>query len=131
MKVKKQEPVLECTFFEFWEKHLLKGVGGSGLAFQDLEPALRGESKMKPVFRMPSADRRSDVFFDNREMFCRFASMPTPTQSEVLTALRQALTENCVNQMEMMIPWSKNGQKKLRVRGHGRDNEVLDFEMNL
>ena len=128
MKVTNNEPVLECSLDEFWNEFWSKQQLGIGETKEDAEETFRGESKIKPKFRIPSADRKSDIFFDNREVLCRFANFPTPTQERILRSIRQALTEKNVKQMIITIPWSKNGQKKLRIRSSGFDFGALDFE---
>jgi len=129
MKVVNAEPTLECDLEEFWKEYWSKCELGIGETLSDAMETLRGESTIKPKFRIPSADDKSDVFFDNREMLCRFANFPTPTQERILQSLRMALTERKVKQMVITIPWSKNGTRKLRVRASGIGTDVLDFEM--
>ena len=126
MKVTTASPTLECDFQEFWDLFLSKNrLANNDL--NDFSKCLRGESTNRPRFRIPSADLKSDIFFDNMELFCRFASMPTPTQADFLRSVRKALTENRVEQIIISIPWSNSRDRKLRIRNSGLD--VLDFEM--
>ena len=129
MKVTNTEPVLECDLDEFWKEYWSRCQLGVGETLRDAAKTLRGESTIIPKFRIPSADGKSDVFFDNREMLCRFANFPTPTQESILQSIRIALTERKVRQMVVTIPWSRNGTRKLQVRASGIGTEVLDFEM--
>jgi len=119
---------LECTLDEFLN-NFFDDLPLTAASKEHVASNLRGGSKIKPRFRIPSADGKSDVFFNNREMLCRFASFTTPHQAEILSAIRKALTESKVQQMVIMIPWSKTNERKLLVRASGVGVEVLDFEI--
>jgi hypothetical protein len=125
MKVVTPKPVLECTLKDFWDQYWSKERLGGNESLEDATKVFSGKSEIKPAFRIPSADGRSDIFFDNREMLCRFANFPTPTQGRILNAIRRALAEAEVDNMVITIPWSKTGDRKVRVRASG---DSLDFE---
>lgn len=126
MKVVTHKPVLECTLNEFWDQYWSKERLGGNESLENAEEVFRGKSDIKPAFRIPSPDGKSDIFFDNREMLCRFANFPTPTQGRILAAIRRALTDAEVDSMVITIPWSKTGDRKVRVRASSDCS--LDFE---
>lgn len=122
--------VLECLFDEFYKRWWAGQQVGIGEDLPGVEKELRGESKSKPRFRIPAADNGVDIFFDNQELFLRYAGMPTPTQRHFLIAIRQAMKVEGVERIEIRIPWSTNGFKKLEVcaPSMGPDGS-LDFEL--
>ena len=132
MKVTSSEPVLECTLEEFWIKFWSQEDLGCGESFDEATTVFRGESRINPKFRIPAADGsgNSDIFFDNRELLCRFANFPTPTQRRILNSIRRALADAKVNIIMITIPWSKTNVRKLCVRASGGNpNGPLDFEL--
>jgi hypothetical protein len=122
MEVVSSSPVLNCTFLEFWTEFLSK-FHTSALSREYVFEAFRGESQTRPKFRIPAADSGGDVFFDSRELLCRYCALPTPTQAGFLKAIRKALADNKVDQIEIEFAWSSSTSRKMRVRSSGG----LDF----
>lgn len=119
-------PVLVCSLEEFWNKYWSKQPLGVVEKLEDAAKVFRGESTIKPRFRIRAPDGKGDIFFDNRELLCRFAGFPTPTQKRIILSIRQALSENQVDQMVMTVPWSKSGKRRIRIRSK---EESTDFEV--
>jgi hypothetical protein len=130
MKITTSEPVLECTFKEFWDGYWAKtrSVLGTGETQEDAETTLMGQSTIKPKFRIPAADNQLDIFFYNRELLCRFANLPTPTQANFLRSVRNVMDEKNVYRIIITIPWSRNTQRRLLIRGT-KLGSTLDFEL--
>jgi len=120
-------PVLECSLEEFWDEYWSRQSLGVVETLEDAAETFRGESTIKPRFRICTPDGKGDIFFDNRELLCRFASFPTPTQERIILSIRQALAEKGVEQMVMTVPWSKSGKRRIRIRSSegSTDFEVL------
>jgi hypothetical protein len=129
MHIINPRPILDCTLGEFWDEFLSKQPLSLYESKEQIETTFRGQSTIKPKFRIPSAGGQSDVFFDNREMLCRFANFPTPTQERFLCAVRQAMMANNVREVVLTIPWSATRERKLRIVASGLGTEVLDFEL--
>lgn len=130
MKVVDANPVLECTLREFFDGFCSEGELLMLDGEEYVTTAFRGESNSRPKFRIPAADTGGDIFFDSQELFCRFASVPTPTQRCVLNAIRRAMAEHNVRDFAIEIPWSKRGYRKLHVRSTGSGKfETLDFDL--
>ncbi len=125
MQVTSQAPTLEGCLFEFFEQYWSKLPEVAETA-RGIEVDFRGESKIKPRFRVPAADTGNDIFFNNRELFCRFASMPTPTQRRFLASLRQAMQEHDVKRVVLTVPWSASNEKRIEVVS---SLFSLDFEL--
>lgn len=131
MKVVNPDPVLEITLEEFWNEYWSKEKIGVVENLENAATVFRGESEIRPRFRIPSADGKTDIFFNSRELLCRFANFTTPEQARFLNSIRQALKAAAVRRMVITIPWSKNGTRQVNVRASAASVEhgTLDFEM--
>ncbi len=131
MQIVSSEPYLECSFKEFWNEFWSRQASNSETML-GAELVFRGESEVRPKFRIPGADGRGDIFFDNRELFCRFANLPTPSQKRFLQAVQAALAKFNTLRIVIDIPWSKNSQRKLLIRASGLSIEgSFDFDLIL
>ena len=121
--------ILECTLEELWLAYWANQPD-LGETLGDVEKEMRGESKPKPRFRIPATDNGIDIFFDNQELFLRYAGMPTPTQTHFLIAIRLAMKDRGSSRVEIRIPWNANGFKTLNVRASSLGPVgSLDFEL--
>ena len=109
------DPVLECSLDEFWNEFWSKQRLGITETLEHAIKTFRGEATINPRFRIRTPDGKGDVFFNNRELLCRFAGFPTPTQERIIFAIRQALVKNNVDRMVITVPWSKNGTRRVMV----------------
>lgn len=71
----------------------------------------------KPVgggeFRIPAADTGKEIFFNNREMLSRFASMSKIAQEVFIQSVRRAMLVNNVVEISLTVPWSDAGKTKV------------------
>jgi len=121
------EPVLECNLEEFWNEFLSKQRLSIGESREDVIEVFSGKAEIKPRFRIRRPDGKGDVFFNSRELLCRFANFPTPAQTHFLDAARAALAAHEVHEMIITVPWSKHGTKKLQIRS--REIVSMDIEV--
>lgn len=128
MKIINADPVLECNLEEFGNKYWSPSWASME---HEVEKALRGESAVRPPYRIPSADKMGAVYFYSREMLCRFAGLSTNIQMLFLRTVRKALAENQVKQVVITIPWSKSNNRRLRIRSSVVGDNSLDFEVML
>lgn len=131
MKIITTETFLECTLEELWDRYWSKKGPGIGETLDSAIEVFRGESRIKPKFRIPAAGDMTDIFFDDPDLLCRFANFPTPTQKRFIESIRQVLKEESVESIVISVPWSMGGERKIRVRISGSPcggNSPLDFE---
>src|SRR3989338_138266 len=99
MRVVTPDQVLEITLEELWQEYWSNERRGIGESLDNAAEVFRGESQIKPKFRIPSADSKTDIFFDSHELLCRFANFPTPSQSRLLSSIRRGLAAAKVTSM--------------------------------
>ncbi len=123
--------VLSGTLDELLDKFMPVGNPDSVPSrVAEIKQAFSGELITQPRFRIPGADKESDIFFNSRELLCRFVSLPTPTQTDFIKAAKTAMTEKEVRDIEVEIPWTKTRTRKLRVRASGMTgNRSLDIDL--
>jgi len=114
---------LEEFWKEFWSRQSLTMTE----SLQDAIGVFSGQAEIKPRFRIRRPDGKGDVFFNSRELLCRFANFPTPAQTHFLDAARAALAAHEVHEMIITVPWSKHGTKKLQIRS--REIGSMDIEV--
>jgi len=88
-----------------------------------IREALMGKTH-QPLFRIPSADRGVEVFFNNRELLCRFAAMPLPSQWEFLQAVRAATEKEHVEVVYLDVAWSEKKTRKIKITLHKPDGHM-------
>ncbi|HLC49705.1 MAG TPA: hypothetical protein VJI96_04965 [Candidatus Andersenbacteria bacterium] len=118
-------PVLEIDLDDFWNQFWSRQLLSCIETLANATETFRGKSTIKPPYRIPAADGRGDVFFDDVEMLSRFANFPTPTQANFLTSIRNALASNNCNEIVLMVPWFRDDERKLRIRYSGSLNFTL------
>lgn len=69
----------------------------------------------KDQFRIPAADTGHEVFFDNREVLSRFASMTKPAQEAFLKSVRIAMKEEQTETLHITIQWSKVNKRTIII----------------
>ncbi len=90
--------------------------------------SLAGKHKdINPPYRIPAADTKSDLFFDDLEMLSRFANMPLPDQEAFLIAIRETMKLHEVEEIHMEIKWSETETKTLFIK---ECNGTLDIYVN-
>lgn len=119
---------LVCGLDEFFAEHW-KAQPDVTETLDEVREELMGKSEIKPRFRISTPDGKSDIFFNSRELLCRFANMPTITQCRFVKAIRMAMRANDVTVLKITIPWSRNGMKILEVHGAPDVYVSLDFEL--
>ncbi len=116
------EPTMKCTLEEFYDAYLKNHLNRTE-DIRTLRNGFKGKEHVTPRFRIRCADQ--DVFFNNRELLCRFAGMSTPSQSRFIQGIKEALEKSKVKRIEITIPWSENYERRLDVREGGG----LNFEL--
>lgn len=117
--------IFECPLPEFHQEYISDDLPTVDL--KELESVFRGEIKNKPRFRICVGD--AEVFFNSRELLCRFVTMPTPNQKDIIDGFIVAMKRHKVNRVVIEIPWSKSGKRKLEARVYGTSDWVLDLEL--
>ena len=91
---------------------------------QNMVRAFSGE-KSNPLYRIPSADTGTELFFDNTEVFTRFASMPLPDQELFCQRVRALMKEANIERLHLTVQWSEKETKVLKIKlcagGHHLD----------
>jgi hypothetical protein len=129
MQVVKEDPVLVCSFDELFED-CWKGQVNRAENENDVTLHLTGKSNIKPRFRIPDAGGGDDLFFNSLELLRRFVSMPTGMQERFAKSIRKAMERNKVYKIEITVPWSNTGSRKLEVRAVVSPADgTLDFEL--
>ncbi|MDP3954251.1 MAG: hypothetical protein Q8Q06_02445 [bacterium] len=83
----------------------------------DIRESLSGRRKnINPKFRIPSVDKGTEIFFDDEELFVRFANMTLPNQNLFCETIRGALKKADASSMHLEISWSENETKILEIR---------------
>ena len=83
----------------------------------DIRESLSGRRKnINPKFRIPSVDKGTEIFFNDEELFIRFANMTLPNQNLFCETIRGALKKADANSMYLEILWSENETKILEIR---------------
>lgn len=82
---------------------------------ENMVRAFSGE-KSNPPYRIPSADTGTELFFDNLEVFARFASMPLPDQEVFCQRVRAVMNEANVERLHLIVQWSETETKVLKIK---------------
>ncbi|OGM98478.1 MAG: hypothetical protein A2915_00760 [Candidatus Yanofskybacteria bacterium RIFCSPLOWO2_01_FULL_41_34] len=106
-------------------KDLFEGYESpDGWREQNMARAFSGE-KSNPPYRIPSVDTGTELFFDNLEVFSRFAHMPLPDQEVFCQRVRAKITEAGVERLHLTVQWSEKETKVLKIKlcagGHHLD----------
>lgn len=72
--------------------------------------------KSNPPYRIPSADTGTELFFDNLEVFARFASMSLPDQRVFCQIVRTVMNEARVERLHLTVQWSESETKVLKIK---------------
>lgn len=128
MRISTEVKKLECSLEELWNK-AWRHQPDLAENLDDVRINFRGESKIKPRFRIPSADNHGDLFFDSLELLRRFATMITPVQSRFLASVRIVMQANEVRVVEIAVPWSKTKERVIRISAAIGPDGPLDFEL--
>ena len=119
--LKKQNPFVRCDMGEVF----LSCPPADRWKVAEARGALAGESKgIKPPFRIPAADTKKDLFFDDLELLSRFANMPLPDQEAFLVGVRALMSNYEVEEIHLEIEWSSRERKIVKIKSN---SGILDI----
>ena len=93
---------------------------GKGEVAEEVFAAFAGKPTGVAIFTVPGAlGTYREVFFDNREMLARFASLSLDSQREFLRCVCYILKEQDVEETHLTVRWSEQKTRVLRIRSRG------------
>jgi hypothetical protein len=117
-------PMIEGALEEFLHK-----VDEHGYSEQILK-AFGGKSHhLKPQFRIPAADVKTEIFFNNRELLSRFANLPLRGQEVFLQGVRKLMEREDVKEIHLSIEWSSTKIRTLRITAPTQIHDQLDIDL--
>lgn len=97
-------------------QQLLRIYGNSGDCsnISGIENILKNDSN--GVFQIPAADTAKSVIFNNRELLCRFTSLPHEYQFAFLDCIRRAMMKEKVLMIHIEASWSSANKRLIKVQ---------------
>lgn len=116
-------PVVEGALEEFLHEFDEHGYD------EGIIKAFGGKAHPKPQFRIPAADVKTELFFNNRELLSRFANLPLRSQEVFLQGVRALMEREGVNEIRLSIEWSTSKIRTLRIKAPTKLHEQLDIDL--
>lgn len=85
-------------------------------AWRHAEVTIRLGGAPNREFHVPAADTGAEIFFNNRELLARFASLCQPDQKAFLNAIRATMEREGVDTLYLKTKWSKVSHRTLKIR---------------
>ena len=82
---------------------------------QSMVDAFKGHLS-NPLYRIPSADTGTELFFDDLDVLARFASMPLPAQQIFCKRVRAVMSEAGVERLHLTVQWVGKETTVLKIR---------------
>jgi hypothetical protein len=92
--------------------------------------AFKGEMvSNNPPFRIPAADTGTEVFFNSRELLSRFANLPLPSQTSLLSSIRQIMLYEGVKEIQLTVRWSGQKTRLVRIKTPTNIGDQLNIDV--